>query len=245
MDSEINKSILTDKMNEQVDEVNNIFNEASRIFMNVTDMKDYSEKDLNELFMNNLSLITRLRTSLDLFEIEFDEVLLMKRKRNFNRMIKTIILNIINLILCITVSPLVSIFGSVLVIGNVINYKKESNKDEEDMKNILNSSRALVNRSKLICNNLDNNELFIKKRLKDVRNNNHTLIEKDDVVKVANDLIQEYFETNTLPDNIDIEVLCMMKSMLREKDSKEDDLIKLLDEVKRKSLEDSKTLILK
>lgn len=244
MDSEINKSILTDKMNEQVDEVNNIFNEASRIFMNVTDMKDYSEKDLNELFMNNLSLITRLRTSLDLFEIEFDEVLLMKRKRNFNRMIKTIILNIINLILCITVSPLVSIFGSVLVIGNVINYSKESKKDEEDMKNILNSSRALVNRSKLICNNLDNNELFIKKRLKDVRNNN-TIIEKVDVVKVANNIIQEYFETNSLPDNIDVEVLCMMKSILREKDSKEDDLIKLLDEAKRKSLEDSKTLILK
>lgn len=126
---------------------------------------------------------------------------------------------------------------------------KKRNELLEESKNKIKETQQLVSEINPINNNIANNNMLITRKLNTL-NDKETEQRKQEPAKVskvelANNIIQEYFETGVLPEfdkNIKQTIISILKNDL---DSDENDIEKLLEEAREKvSFEVDKSTVL-
>lgn len=207
--------------------------EAFEIYKEVLEDKQYQEYYLLELAQKNEYLKSRIENALDIINKSlFEEVKKDKKKK-----IEIMLLGIFSIMTSIFLPAQIALI--VTLIYGITAYKDikmrlEKRKDNADLKEMLN----IFQKVKDIMTNIENNQTFITKKIKDA-SKQRIETAKTEPLKVnrilaANLLIQDYLTYGRLPENIDEDVKNTAINMLRQDlNSNETNLEVLLEETKK------------
>ena len=234
------KSVIKE---EYLDMISDVEKEAWDIFGNATDNREFTENELLELINKNIELSNRLGEILCKINYESEEKVMQSasNRKKSSRLI--IILNALNIAFSffvpafstlITSAKLVCSFALIIF---VISKLKENAKMLEEINERIKVERKLVDRGEKLCINLDNNDVLLKKKLKDINMETYKEITKPtaDTVVIANLIIQTYFITGCMPMNLDQNIKNMIISILKsDLETDENDLETLLEMARKK-----------
>lgn len=232
MEEENKKNTLT-KREQGIKMLKEVEDEAFDIYKKVIEDKEYQEYYLLELAQKNEYLKSRIGNALDIINKGlFEEVKKDKKKK-----LEVILLGIFSIMSSIFLPAQISLI--ITIIYGIVAYKDikmrlEKRKDNADLKEMLN----IFQKVKDITTNIENNETFIIKKIKDASKQRIETAKTEPVkvnrVLAANLLIQDYLNYDRIPENIDEEVKSTAINMLRQDlNSDETDLEALLKETKK------------
>lgn len=215
----------------KVETIESISNSASKIYMNITEIKEFSKQYLEELLNENEKLKNSLAIVLTQ---DFNKDKSNVRKNLQNAIIKlmtTVVLGIINLSV-VAISPSIGVLTTLAYLGYTVNTYIKMKKNASKMQNTLSEFEEIGSKVTGIENNLSNNELFIKRKLKKFETKETKKMKSQEVSKIelANAIIQDYYETGIIPEiNEDLKniIITLLKNDLS---SEENDITALLKE---------------
>lgn len=227
----------------KVKTIESISNSASKIYMNITEVKEFSKQYLEELLNENENLKNSLAMVLTQ---DFNKDKSSVRKDLQKAIIKlmiTVVLGMINLSV-VAISPAIGILTTLAYLGYTVNTYIKMKKNASKIQNTLSEFEEIGSKITGIENNLSNNELFIKRELKKFEAKATKKMKSQEVNKVelANAIIQDYYETGIIPEiNEDLKdvIISLLKNDLS---SEENDITALFEESRKKvNYEDSKS----
>lgn len=224
-----------------IEKVSDISSSATKIYMDITDIKEFSKSYLEELLKENEALKGCLNKLLDDNIHELEKLTKSSATKDIKRMIKMAIIMLASLTL-ISVSPTIGLFTTPIYMIYVIKSYKSSKENLIEYKKRVKEIRQVNDKSQGIKNNLDNNELFIRRELKkfETKELPETKSHEASKVELANKVIQDFYETGIIPEiNEDLKnvIISLLKSDLS---SEENDVTALLEE-SRKVIETEKS----
>lgn len=230
MKEETGEKILTKK--EEVKLIlDEIEKEAFEIYKKVMDDIKLPEYYLYELLQKNEYLRSRLYSVLNLINLVLDDEV----NKDFYNRTKVFITSVINALLLIIV-PSVGIITSGIYSFYLLN--KLSKTKNEELTKLEEELRALIDRINSVVINIDNNEVFLKKKVKELTKERIEEVshdkEKVNRILEANILIQDYLNYGKLPKSAKEDVKEVAVNMLRQDlNSNETDLETLLNLAKK------------
>ena len=213
---------------------------AFDIYKIILEEEEYSEKYLLELFNKNAKLKNDLADALELINKGLDEEVGLENKKAKRKIILLSILGGLNIAVLIT-SPMIGMLTSlaygVLSFGEANKAQKKLS-DESMLKDMLD----IFNIVSGVLTNIDNNEMFINKRIKELYEKKvfESESKKENTIVKANELIQCYIDMGYLPDVIEDDVRDTAVNLLKnDLDDESDDLNYLLFLAKKSSEKES------
>lgn len=224
-----------------IEKASDISSSATKIYMDITDIKEFSKSYLEELLKENEALKGCLNKLLDDNIHELEKLTKSSATKDIKRMIKMVIIMLASLTL-ISVAPTIGLFTTPIYMIYVIKSYKSSKENLIEYKKRVKEIRQVNDKSQGIKNNLDNNELFIRRELKkfETKELPETKSHEASKVELANKVIQDFYETGIIPEiNEDLKdvIISLLKSDLS---SEENDVTALLEE-SRKVIETEKS----
>ena len=224
-----------------IEKASDISSSATKIYMDITDIKEFSKSYLEELLKENEALKGCLNKLLDDNMHELEKLTKSSATKDIKRMIKMAIIMLASLTL-ISVAPTIGLFTTPIYMIYVIKSYKSSKENLIEYKKRVKEIRQVNDKSQGIKNNLDNNELFIRRELKkfETKELPETKSHEASKVELANKVIQDFYETGIIPEiNEDLKnvIISLLKSDLS---SEENDVTALLEE-SRKVIETEKS----
>ena len=224
-----------------IEKASDISSSATKIYMDITDIKEFSKSYLEELLKENEALKGCLNKLLDDNIHELEKLTKSSATKDIKRMIKMAIIMLASLTL-ISVAPTIGLFTTPIYMIYVIKSYKSSKENLIEYKKRVKEIRQVNDKSQGIKNNLDNNELFIRRELKkfETKELPETKSHEASKVELANKVIQDFYETGIIPEiNEDLKnvIISLLKSDLS---SEENDVTALLEE-SRKVIETEKS----
>lgn len=224
-----------------IEKASDISSSATKIYMDITDIKEFSKSYLEELLKENEALKGCLNKLLDDNIHELEKSTKSSVTKDIKRMIKMAIIMLASLTL-ISVAPTIGLFTTPIYMIYVIKSYKSSKENSIEYKKRVKEIRQVNDKSQGIKNNLDNNELFIRRELKkfETKELPETKSHEASKVELANKVIQDFYETGIIPEiNEDLKnvIISLLKSDLS---SEENDITALLEE-SRKVIETEKS----
>ena len=234
-----------------VEEANDISVLASKIYMNITDIKDFSKQDLEKLLKENEDLRSSLNRLLTDSLNESDENTKQDFQKAILELILTIIFGIINVSI-VSIMPTIGLCTTFAYLTyttmNYVHFKNKKSKTKSNLQELKKDDEKISR----IINNLDNNELFIKRELKKFEVEETKKAESQEAsksksqevskVELANKVIQDFYETGIIPeisDELKETIIALLKNSV---ECKEINIITILEESRKKvNYEDSKS----
>lgn len=213
---------------------------AFDIYKIILEEEEYSEKYLLELFNKNAKLKNDLADALELINKGLDEEVGLENKKAKRKIILLSILGGLNIAVLIT-SPIIGMLTSLAYgVLSFVEAKKAQKKlsDESMLKDMLD----IFNIVSGVLTNIDNNEMFINKRIKELYEKKvfESESKKENTIVKANELIQCYIDIGYLPDVIEDDVRDTAVNLLKnDLDDESDDLNYLLFLAKKSSEKES------
>lgn len=213
---------------------------AFDIYKIILEEEEYSEKYLLELFNKNAKLKNDLADALELINKGLDEEVGLENKKAKRKIILLSILGGLNIAVLIT-SPMIGMLTSFAYgVLSFVEAKKAQKKlsDESMLKDMLD----IFNIVSGVLTNIDNNEMFINKRIKELYEKKvfESESKKENTIVKANELIQCYIDMGYLPDVIEDDVRDTAVNLLKnDLDDESDDLNYLLFLAKKSSEKES------
>ena len=213
---------------------------AFDIYKIILEEEEYSEKYLLELFNKNAKLENDLADALELINKGLDEEVGLENKKAKRKIILLSILGGLNIAVLIT-SPMIGMFTSLAygVLSFVEANKAQKKLSDESM---LKDMLDIFNIVSGVLTNIDNNEMFINKRIKELYEKKvfESESKKENTIVKANELIQCYIDMGYLPDVIEDDVRDTAVNLLKnDLDDESDDLNYLLFLAKKSSEKES------
>lgn len=234
------KSVIKE---EYLNMMSDVEKEAWDLFGDATDNREFSENELLELIKKNTELNNRLGEILCKINDESEQKVMQSASNREKSRRLIIILNALNIAFSFFVPAFSSLITSAKIVCSfalvifVISKLKENAKIIEEIDERVKAERKLVDRGEKLCINLDNNDVLLKKKLKDINMETYKEITKPtaDTVVIANLIIQTYFITGCMPMNLDQNIENMIISMLKsDLETDENDLETLLEMARKK-----------
>ena len=230
------KSIESSKRLEGCKKVEDVSVKAFDIYKIILEEEEYSEKYLLELFDKNAKLKNDLSNALELINKGLDEEVSLENKKAKRKIILLSVLGGLNIAILIS-SPMIGMLTS-LAYG-ILSYVEAKNVqkklfDESMLKDMLD----IFNIVSGVLTNIDNNEMFINKRIKELYEKKvfESESKRENAIVKANKLIQCYIVMGYLPDVIENDVKDMAVNLLKnDLDDESDDLNYLLFLAKKNS----------
>lgn len=228
--------------------MNYVITEATNIYMDASEEKEFSKYYLEELIKKNDLLRRKLEESLDYYKSGIKEQINRYKRFVFEKIARVLITLGLSVSLSLTAPTLcgIGIFISILYILVKFEDLKKIRLNEEKSMRELEEFKAEMKR---IGINIDNNERLLKEKITKLNNGNNDKEDKEskeDKVDIANKIIQGYFETGELSNDINDDTANLIVSMLKsDLESDSSDLYELLDKAREKvHLEDAMILTL-
>lgn len=228
---------------EYLNMISDVEKEAWDLFGDATDNREFSENELLELIKKNTELNNRLGEILCKINDESEQKVMQSASNREKSRRLIIILNALNIAFSFFVPAFSSLITSAKIVCSfalvifVISKLKENAKIIEEIDERVKVERKLVDRGEKLCINLDNNDVLLKKKLKDINMETYKEITKPtaDTVVIANLIIQTYFITGCMPMNLDQNIENMIISILKsDLETDENDLETLLEMARKK-----------
>ena len=223
-----------------IEKARDISSSATKIYMDITDIKEFSKSYLEELLKENEALKDCLNKLLNDNIRELEKSTKSSATKDIKRMIKMAIIMLASLTL-ISVAPTIGLFTTPIYMIYVIKSYKSSKENSIEYKKRVKEIRQVNDKSQGIKNNLDNNELFIRRELKkfETKELPETKSHEASKVELANKVIQDFYETGIIPeisDELKETIIALLKN------SVECNIITILEESRKKvNYEDSKS----
>ena len=222
--------------------------ETSNIFDDATSDKEFSKSFLTELINKNEKLSYELANALMLIEMDMEKTLTKNREKIRKYRIFITALGIISMTTAI-INGYIGLIACMAYAGITCITAKKRNKLLEESENKIKETQKLVLEINSINNNIANNNMLITRKLNTL-NDKETEQRKQKSAKVskvelANNIIQEYFETGVLPEFTEDIKKIIISILKNDLDSEENDIEKLLEEARKKvSFEVDKSTVL-
>lgn len=226
-----------------IEKASDISSSATKIYMDITDIKEFSKSYLEELLKENEDLKDKLNKLLERNDLELEKATTLSVSKEIKRMLKIVAIMLANLAL-ISIAPTIGLFTVPIYMIYVIKSYKLSKENSIEYKKRIKEIRQVNDKSQGIKNNLDNNELFIRRELKKFETKELPKIKPQEVSKVelANGIIQDFYETGIIPeisDELKETIIALLKNSV---ECKEINIITILEESRKKvNYEDSKS----
>lgn len=222
--------------------------ETSNIFDDATSDKEFSKSFLTELINKNEKLSYELANALMLIEMDMEKTLTKNREKIRKYRIFITALGIISMTTAI-INGYIGLIACMAYAGITCITAKKRNKLLEESENKIKETQKLVLEINSINNNIANNNMLITRKLNElnVKEEEQRKQESAKVSKVelANNIIQEYFETGVLPEFTEDIKKIIISILKNDLDSEENDIEKLLEEARKKvSFEVDKSTVL-
>ena len=227
-----------------IEKASDISSSATKIYMDITDIKEFSKSYLEELLKENEALKGCLNKLLDDNIHELEKSTKSSTTKDIKRMIKMAIIMLASLTL-ISVAPTIGLFTTPIYMIYVIKSYKSSKENSIEYKKRIKEIRQVNDKSQGIKNNLDNNELFIRRELKkfETKELPKTKSHEASKVELANKVIQDFYDTGIIPeisDELKETIIALLKNSV---ECKEINIITILEESRKKvNCEDSKSV---
>ena len=222
--------------------------ETSNIFEDATSDKEFSKSFLTELINKNEKLSYELANALMLIQMDLEKTLTNNVEKIKKYRILIITLGIISMTTAI-INGYIGLIACMAYAGITCITAKKRNKLLEESENKIKETQKLVLEINSINNNIANNNMLITRKLNTL-NDKETEQRKQESAKVskvelANNIIQEYFETGVLPEFTEDIKKIIISILKNDLDSEENDIEKLLEEARKKvSFEVDKSTVL-
>ena len=222
--------------------------ETSNIFEDATSDKEFSKSFLTELINKNEKLSYELANALMLIQMDLEKTLTNNIEKIKKYRILIITLGIISMTTAI-INGYIGLIACMAYAGITCITAKKRNKLLEESENKIKETQKLVLEINSINNNIANNNMLITRKLNTL-NDKETEQRKQESAKVskvelANNIIQEYFETGVLPEFTEDIKKIIISILKNDLDSEENDIEKLLEEAREKvSFEVDKSTVL-
>lgn len=234
-----------------IEKASDISSSATKIYMDITDIKEFSKSYLEELLKENEDLKDKLNKLLERNDLELEKATTLSVSKEIKRMLKIVAIMLVNLAL-ISIAPTIGLFTTPIYMIYVIKSYKSSKENSIEYKKRVKEIRQVNDKSQGIKNNLDNNELFIKRELKKFEVEETKKVESQEAsksksqevskVELANKVIQDFYETGIIPeisDELKETIIALLKNSV---ECKEINIITILEESRKKvNYEDSKS----
>ena len=211
--------------------------EVSKIYDDATSDKEFSKSFLIELLNKNEKLSYELANGLMLIEMDMEKTLTKNREKIRKYRIFINALGITSLLIGI-INGYIGLIACMAYAGIICITAKKRNELLEESKNKIKETKQLVSEINPITRKLNT----LNDKETEQRKQEPAKVSK---VELANNIIQEYFETGVLPEfdkNIKQTIISILKNDL---DSDENDIEKLLEEAREKvSFEVDKSTVL-
>lgn len=222
--------------------------ETSNIFEDATSDKEFSKSFLTELINKNEKLSYELANALMLIQMDLEKTLTNNVEKIKKYRILIITLGIISMTTAI-INGYIGLIACMAYAGITCITAKKRNKLLEESENKIKETQKLVLEINSINNNIANNNMLITRKLNalNVKEEEQRKQESAKVSKVelANNIIQEYFETGVLPEFTEDIKKIIISILKNDLDSEENDIEKLLEEARKKvSFEVDKSTVL-
>ena len=222
--------------------------ETSNIFEDATSDKEFSKSFLTELINKNEKLSYELANALMLIQMDLEKTLTNNVEKIKKYRILIISLGIISMTTAI-INGYIGLIACMAYAGITCITAKKRNKLLEESENKIKETQKLVLEINSINNNIANNNMLITRKLNalNVKEEEQRKQESAKVSKVelANNIIQEYFETGVLPEFTEDIKKIIISILKNDLDSEENDIEKLLEEAREKvSFEVDKSTVL-
>lgn len=222
--------------------------ETSNIFEDATSDKEFSKSFLTELINKNEKLSYELANALMLIQMDLEKTLTNNVEKIKKYRILIITLGIISMTTAI-INGYIGLIACMAYAGITCIAAKKRNKLLEESENKIKETQKLVLEINSINNNIANNNMLITRKLNElnVKEEEQRKQESAKVSKVelANNIIQEYFETGVLPEFTEDIKKIIISILKNDLDSEENDIEKLLEEARKKvSFEVDKSTVL-
>ena len=208
--------------------------EANSIFNDVIEEKNLSEYYLKETMFKIMYLKEQLVGGLS----KVQDGLIDECKKNSKKSPLIPFLAIANIFIA-NIAPFLGLINSIVLISIAIrSYKKQKEESEKFLK-LKEEMEDTVAKANAILITLSNNETFALKRLKEIgkrREKELTKSPKDrSLVAVANMAIQDYIDSDVLPNNLPEEIKStIIKLLQNDLNTTESDMSVLLESAKQK-----------
>ena len=211
--------------------------EVSKIYDDATSDKEFSKSYLMELINKNEKLNYELANALMLMQMDLEKTLTknMDKIKKYRTLIT--VLGIISILSGIINGYIGLMFCISYAAIAYVTAKKRNELLTESENKIKETKEAMLPINPL-NNNIQNNQVLLTKKIKHLDTKEEIQRKqkpsKASKVELANNVIQEYFETGIIPEfNEDIKqiIITILKSDL---DSEENDIKKLLEEARKK-----------
>ena len=222
--------------------------ETSNIFDDATSDKEFSKSFLIELLNKNEKLSYELANALMLIQMDLEKTLTNNVEKIKKYRILIITLGIISMTTAI-INGYIGLIACMAYAGITCITAKKRNKLLEESENKIKETQKLVLEINSINNNIANNNMLITRKLNTL-NDKETEQRKQESAKVskvelANNIIQEYFETGVLPEFTEDIKKIIISILKNDLESEENDIEKLLEEARKKvSFEVDKSTVL-
>lgn len=226
-----------------IEKASDISSSATKIYMDITDIKEFSKSYLEELLKENEDLKDKLNKLLERNDLELEKATTLSVSKEIKRMLKIVAIMLANLAL-ISIAPTIGLFTVPIYMIYVIKSYKLSKENSIEYKKRVKEIRQVNDKSQDIKNNLDNNELFIRRELKkfETKELPETKSHEASKVELANKVIQDFYETGIIPeisDELKETIIALLKNSV---ECKEINIITILEESRKKvNYEDSKS----
>lgn len=226
-----------------IEKASDISSLATKIYMDITDIKEFSKSYLEELLKENEDLKDKLNKLLERNDLELEKATTLSVSKEIKRMLKIVAIMLANLAL-ISIAPTIGLFTVPIYMIYVIKSYKLSKENSIEYKKRVKEIRQVNDKSQGIKNNLDNNELFIRRELKkfETKELPETKSHEASKVELANKVIQDFYETGIIPeisDELKETIIALLKNSV---ECKEINIITILEESRKKvNYEDSKS----
>lgn len=208
--------------------------EATNIYMDVSEDKEFSKYYLEELIKKNNLLRRKLDESLDYYKSGIKEQINRYKLFVFEKIARVLSTLGLSMYFVLTV-PILSAIGTfVSILYIVLKYKdlKKVKLNEEKSMMELETFKAKMKR---IGINIDNNEALLREKITKSNSEINNKKDKEDRVDIANKIIQRYFETGELSNDVNDDTANLIVSMLKsDLESDSNDLHELLDKAREK-----------
>lgn len=211
-----------------------VITEATNIYMDVSEDKEFSKYYLEELIKKNNLLRRKLDESLDYYKSGIKEQINRYKLFVFEKIARVLSTLGLSMYFVLTV-PILSAIGTfVSILYIVLKYKdlKKVKLNEEKSMMELETFKAKMKR---IGINIDNNEALLREKITKSNSEINNKKDKEDRVDIANKIIQRYFETGELSNDVNDDTANLIVSMLKsDLESDSNDLHELLDKAREK-----------
>ena len=222
--------------------------EVSKIYDDATSEKEFSKSFLMELINKNEKVSYELANATMLMQMDLEKTLTKNMDKIKKYKILIIALGIISMITAI-INGYIGLITCIAYAGITFVTAKKRNKLLTESENKIKETEEAILQINPLNNTIQNNKILLTKKIKhlDAKEEMQRKSEPSEVSKIelANNVIQEYFETGILPEftkDIKQTIISIIKSDL---DSEENDIKKLLEEARKKvSFEVDKSTVL-